>query len=244
MSASTSDADLIQANYRQVLGELSDAASAAGRKPGEIRLIAVTKYVGIRETIALVEAGCLDLGESRPQSLWEKFPQIPPSVRWHFIGHLQRNKVKRTLPMIHLLHSLDSIRLTDEIEREASNTHDRLPVLLEIHIAQEATKTGMPPEEAEEWMRRYVADESLQQRVELRGLMGMASLNTDASQTHREFASLRSKMEAWNERFHLQMSELSMGMSQDFAIAIAEGSTMVRIGSRLFEGVASSTTRH
>lgn len=244
MSASTPDADLIRANYRQLLADISDAASAAGRKPQEIRLVAVTKYVGIRETLALVEAGCLDLGESRPQSLWEKFPQLPPSVRWHFIGHLQRNKVKRTLPMIHLLHSLDSIRLTDEIEREASTTHSRLPVLLEIHIAQESTKTGLPSMEAEAWLNRYVSDEPLQQRIDLRGLMGMASLNADASQTHREFASLRSKMEIWNERFHLKMSELSMGMSQDFAIAIAEGSTMVRIGSRLFEGSASSTLRH
>jgi len=205
-------------------------------------VVAVTKYVGVPEVVALVEAGCLDLGESRPQSLWEKAPLLPETVRWHLIGHLQRNKVERTLPFVHLMHSLDSMRLTDAIANEAQRTDAQIAVLLEVHIGQDSSKTGMRPEEARLWLERYTSDVGLRQRIELRGLMGMSSMNADASQVHREFASLRTHMETWNERLGLQMTELSMGMSQDFAVAIAEGSTIVRIGSRLFEGLPQADT--
>lgn len=237
MNASSARAEKIRENYQQVLGEVAAAASTVGRSPDSIRVVAVTKYVGVPEALALVEAGCLDLGESRPQSLWDKALSLPSSVRWHLIGHLQRNKVERTLPFVHLMHSLDSMRLTDAIAGEAHRIDARIAVLLEVHIAQDASKTGMRPEEARLWLERYASDAGLRQRIELRGLMGMSSLDADISQVHREFASLRTQMEAWNELLGLQMTELSMGMSQDFAVAIAEGSTIVRIGSRLFEGL-------
>jgi pyridoxal phosphate enzyme (YggS family) len=230
-------AEKIRENYLQVLRDVAEVASAAGRNPETVRVVAVTKYVDLADTRALVEAGCVDLGESRPQNVWEKAPQLPPSVRWHLIGHLQRNKVRRTLPQVHLLHSLDSMRLTEELTKEASSLDMSIGVLLEIRIAQDASKTGMAPEDATQWLERYVADERLRNRVRLQGLMGMSSLGADVSQVRREFASLRTWMETWNQRYALAMTELSMGMSQDFAIAIAEGSTVVRIGSRLFEGL-------
>lgn len=214
------------------------AAKAAGRGPEEIRVVGVTKYVGHEEAMALVEAGCLDLGESRPQEVWEKASRLPAAVRWHLIGHLQRNKVRRTLPQIHLLHSLDSSRLADEIHKESLTQGIRAAVLLEIQIAQDATKTGMPPREAEIWFESYVSDDIRRRHMDVRGLMGMSSLGAEISQVGREFAFLRNQMEAWNQRFGMQMSELSMGMSQDYAIAIAEGATIVRIGSRLFEGLS------
>ncbi|MBU6236212.1 MAG: YggS family pyridoxal phosphate-dependent enzyme [Planctomycetes bacterium] len=235
MSASSSRAEKIGKNYRNVLGEVANAAAAAGRSQAEIRTIGVTKYVGAAEAMALVDAGCLDLGESRPQEIWGKAPQLPSPVRWHLIGHLQRNKVRRTIPQIHLVHSLDSARLADEILKESQALGIRTAVLLEIQIAQDATKTGMQPQEAQTWLEHYASDDRKQSQLEVRGLMGMSSLGAESSQVHREFAFLRNQMHAWNQRFGMQMSELSMGMSQDFAIAIAEGSTMVRIGSRLFE---------
>jgi pyridoxal phosphate enzyme (YggS family) len=237
MHASSSRAAKIQENYREVLRQVTSAAQATGRNPGDIRVVAVTKYVGIADAMALVDGGCLDLGESRPQSIWEKAAAAPATVRWHLIGHLQRNKVRRTLPQIHLLHSLDSMRLTEELAKEASSLDMSIGVLLEIQIAQDASKTGMAPEDAAAWLERYVADERFRNRVQLQGLMGMSSLGADVSQVRREFASLRTWMETWNQRYALAMTELSMGMSQDFEAAIAEGSTMLRIGSRLFEGL-------
>jgi pyridoxal phosphate enzyme (YggS family) len=242
MTASSSRAEKIGKNYRNVLGEVAEAAAAAGRNAAEIRTIGVTKYFGIAEAKALVDAGCLDLGESRPQEIWEKSLELPQSVRWHLIGHLQRNKVRRTLPLIHLLHSLDSDRLAGELQRESLAQGIRASVLLEIHIAGDATKTGMRAEDAEKWLAMYASDDNLRQQLQVLGLMGMSSLGAEAPQIHREFEFLRNRMHAWNDLFGMQMNELSMGMSQDYAIAIAQGATMVRIGSRLFEGLPDAET--
>lgn len=237
MHASSLRAAKIQENYREILRQVASAAQATGRNPGDIRVVAVTKYVGVADAMALVDGGCLDLGESRPQSIWQKAAAATSPVRWHLIGHLQRNKVRRTLPQIHLLHSLDSMRLAEELAKEASSLDMSIGVLLEVQIARDASKTGMAPEDAAAWLDRYVTEDQLRNRVRLQGLMGMSSLGADVSQVRREFASLRSWMETWNQRYGLEMSELSMGMSQDFEAAIAEGSTLVRIGSRLFEGL-------
>jgi len=237
MHALPSRTEKIRQNYQQVCCEMATAASAASRKPEEIRLVAVTKYVGAADAMALVEAGCVDLGESRPQSVWEKSASLPSSVRWHLIGHLQRNKVRRTLPRIHLLHSLDSMRLTEAMAEEAVALEISVSVLLEIHIAQDTSKTGMPASEAEAWLARYISDEQIRRRIALKGLMGMSTLGAQDAQVRREFELLRTHRETWNRRFGLNMSELSMGMSQDFPLAIAEGSTIVRVGSRLFDGL-------
>jgi PLP dependent protein len=238
MNANVMRAEQIRKNYQQILKEVAAAESSAGRVAGGVRVVAVTKYVGVVETMALVEAGCLDLGESRPQSIWDKAPQLPADVRWHLIGHLQRNKVRRTLPFLHLMHSLDSQRLSAQIERDSMELGVCVSALLEINITQDLSKTGMQPGDAEVWLERYASEEGLRDRIRLLGLMGMSSLDADASQARREFASLRERCEAWNRRFGLKMSELSMGMSHDFVSAIAEGATLVRIGSRLFEGAA------
>lgn len=239
MNANVTHSERIRENYQQILTEVASAAAAAGRAPSSVRVVAVTKYVGVPETRALVDAGCLDLGESRPQTIWDKAPQLAGNIRWHLIGHLQRNKVRKTLPFLHLMHSLDSVRLSDQMEKDASELGVRVATLLEINITQDMSKTGMQPGDAEAWLERYVTDQGLRDRIELLGLMGMSSLEADPSQVRREFASLRERCEAWNRRFGLQMSELSMGMSHDFVSAIAEGATLVRIGSRLFEGARS-----
>lgn len=214
---------------------MAAAATAAGRRAEVVRLVAVTKYVDAATTRLLVSAGCGDLGESRPQQLWDKHAALADlDVRWHLIGHLQRNKVRRTAPLLHMLHSGDSLRLLSEIN-EARGDAVPLPVLLEVNVSGDAAKHGFSPIEVEP----LLDDLSRLKRLEVRGLMCMAGLEGNAADARREFASLRELRDrlrsAWRGRFALD--ELSMGMSGDFEAAVAEGSTMVRVGSALFEGI-------
>lgn len=214
---------------------MAAAATAAGRRAEDVRLVAVTKYVDAATTRLLVSAGCGDLGESRPQQLWDKHAALADlDVRWHLIGHLQRNKVRRTAPLLHMLHSGDSLRLLSEIN-DARGDAAPLPVLLEVNVSGDAAKHGFSPIEVEP----LLDDLSRLKRLEVRGLMCMAGLEGSAADARREFASLRELRDrlrnAWRGRFELD--ELSMGMSGDFEAAVAEGSTMVRVGSALFEGI-------
>lgn len=229
-------AERIARNLAEVRERIAAAAAASGRNVDDVSLVAVTKYVDAATTRLLVEAGCRDLGESRPQSLWDKAAALANcDVRWHMIGHLQRNKVRRTLPLVHLLHSGDSLRLLSEIDAEAAALAAPLSVLLEVNISGDSSKHGFAPTEMEPLLAHL---QSLR-RLDIRGLMAMAGLEGDAAQARRDFAALRELRDrlrtAWHGRFALD--ELSMGMSGDFEAAIAEGATIVRIGSALFEGV-------
>lgn len=231
----------IHTNYREVLDEVAEAARASGRRPEAVCVIGVTKYVGVEEAAALHRAGCRQLAESRPQQLWDKAEQLPGDVRWHLIGHLQRNKVKKTLEYTSLIHSLDSLRLLEQLAHDAASSGRACAALLEVHIATDATKTGIRPDDAASLLREYAEREDWRRWVSLQGLMGMSSLGASSDQQRREFAALRSLVEGWNRAYDLELRELSMGMSDDFAIAIEEGSTMVRIGSRLFQGDTSAS---
>jgi pyridoxal phosphate enzyme (YggS family) len=195
-----------------------------------------TKYVTTDLAAAVVTAGCCDLGESRPQELWTKAAALPnPAIRWHLIGHLQRNKIRRTLPLVSLIHSVDSQRLLAAINEEAKLAGRIAPVLLEVNISGDAAKTGLAPTELEP----LVAEAAALEYVEVRGLMGMASLEGDDAAARQDFIHLRTLRDrlARNLPPQLALDELSMGMSGDFEIAIAEGATIVRLGSLLFEGV-------
>jgi pyridoxal phosphate enzyme (YggS family) len=232
-------AERIATNLATVRERIADAARAAGRSPDEVRLVAVTKYVDAATTQLLVDAGCRDLGEARPQQLWDKAAALPePAIRWHFIGHLQRNKVRRTLPLVHLVHSGDSVRLLEELNREAAATSPtvKLPVLLEVNVSGEPAKHGFAADELPPLVESLAAFESL----EIQGLMAMAGLDEDPTSARGDFAKLRELRDRlrreWAGRFRLD--ELSMGMSGDFEQAIAEGATLVRVGSALFEGLA------
>jgi pyridoxal phosphate enzyme (YggS family) len=202
-----------------------------------VRVVAVTKYVGRDVTQALVDAGCFDLGESRPQELWSKAATItsPQPIRWHLVGHLQSNKIRRTLPHLHLLHSADSRRLLDALEAEASAADRTVNVLLEVCVSGDVTKTGLPASEIEP----LLADASQWPHIAIRGLMGMASLVGGIDAAKRDFAKLNALRErlAQNVAPHVSLAELSMGMSNDFEAAIAAGATIVRVGSALFDGV-------
>lgn len=235
MTAKSASGPQIRKNFEEVRERVWSAAHRSGRPASSVRIVGVTKYVGSEQARCLAEAGCLDLGESRPQSLWEKAGQLFPEIRWHLIGHLQRNKVKRTLPLLAMLHSLDSERLMEQIALDAKGMPRPLEALLEINATEDSTKTGLSRQDATRLLSRYVDSVELRSQLKIRGIMGMSTLHAPADQVQREFEALRKMRDGWCEQFSLELPELSMGMSDDFEIAIEQGSTMVRIGSRLFE---------
>lgn len=230
----------IAANLAAVRAQMAAAAARSGRPACDVRLVAVTKYVAPEIAGLLAAAGCCDLGESRPQELWRKHAwfvaQAPQAaVRWHLIGHLQRNKLARTVPLLSLLHSCDRLRLVEALAPAAAARGAPLDVLLEVNISGQAEKTGLAPGEVEPVLAALAAAPALR----CTGLMCMAGLDDDPDSARRDFAALRALRDrlqpAWDGRFALR--ELSMGMSGDYVAAIEEGATLVRIGSALFAGL-------
>ncbi|MDP6556865.1 MAG: YggS family pyridoxal phosphate-dependent enzyme [Pirellulaceae bacterium] len=225
----------IASNLAGIRQRIADAAQISGRDAAEVTLVAVTKYAGLPETQMLLAAGCLDLGESRPQGLWAKADVIDHSdVRWHMIGHLQRNKVRRTIPLVWLTHSGDSLRLIEEIDRLADAGDGPTKILLEVNISGDKAKHGFAADELAAVLPQLAALPN----VAIRGLMAMASLHGDLSAARRDFSSLRELRDRLmtNCPPEIVLDELSMGMSRDFEVAIEEGATLVRVGSALFEG--------
>lgn len=222
-------------NLAAIQQQISEAAVRSGRTAADITLVAVTKYVDVDVAEALLDAGCIDLGESRPQELWRKAAALQShEVRWHLIGHLQRNKAKRTLPHVSLLHSCDSLRLLDEVNQLAAASQRQIEALLEVNISGDESKHGLTPDE----MERVVASLPDYPHVSIRGLMAMASLHGNADAARSDFERLRLLRDslAENAPEGVSLRDLSMGMSRDFEIAIEEGATLVRVGSALFEG--------
>ena len=228
--------DQLRRNVESVHERVARAAREAGRNPDDVRVIAVTKYVDAAIARALVEAGCSELGESRPQVLWDKYEKMSDlTVSWHMIGHLQRKKVKRTLPIVDWIHSVDSERLLVEIDKRAAEQQISAQVLLEINISGDAAKDGLTAAEA----RKLVEDAERFPNLKLMGLMGMGGLTSGEPELRAQFASLRRLRDELQsiDPSRNELSQLSMGMSGDFEIAIQEGATLVRIGSLFFEGL-------
>jgi PLP dependent protein len=248
-------------NLAAVRQRIAEAAARSGRRADDITLVAVTKYVGVEEIRALVEAGCHDLGEARPQQLWDRAEALAGlPVRWHLIGHLQRNKVRRTVPLVAMIHSVDSLRLAAAIDEalacgagvpsadggggvhgaankgiEGSDPAVRLPVLLEVNISGEPAKHGFAAADIGQVLQQLAGFH----RLKVRGLMCMAGLEGDLSDARRQFAATRDLRDLLRQvcPAEVTLDELSMGMSGDYEAAIEEGATMVRVGSALFEGV-------
>jgi PLP dependent protein len=216
------------ANIRQ---RIAQAAARSGRPAEAVRLVAVTKFAGLDEIRSLLAAGGTELGESRPQQLWERAEALRHMpIRWHLIGHLQRNKVRRTLPLVGMIQSVDSVRLLETIDEAAAGP---VPVLIEVNVSAEAAKHGFTPDEAERLAPRLADFRS----VEVRGLMCMAALEGGPDVARRDFAALRELRDRLRANCPpgVALDELSMGMSGDFELAIEEGATIVRVGSALFE---------
>lgn len=232
----TSIATQLKENLARVRERIARAAKSCGRSHDEIRLIAVTKYVDLPVVNALIEAGCTELGESRPQDLMRKVEALNGrGVEWHMIGHLQRNKARRILPHLTLLHSADSLRLLDAVNRMSGELGRTTDALLEVNISGDASKFGFAPSELQALLPQIAALTN----VRIRGLMAMAGLAGKLEDARADFARLRDLRDrlAQDCPATISLNELSMGMSGDFEAAIGEGATMVRVGSALFEGL-------
>ena len=226
-----------QENLAAVRARIRAAELRTGRQPGAVQLIGVSKYVDATTTADLVAAGCKVLGENRPQSMWEKAAELKDlQINWHLIGHLQRNKVNRTVEIATLIHSVDSERLLKAINTSAAAANRTAQVLLEVNVSGEAAKHGFAPSE----VVRAIEQVSKLEFVHVNGLMCMAGLTGDPAAARPEFSALRELANSLQSNLpgNVQIGELSMGMSGDFEIAIEEGSTMVRIGSLLFAGIS------
>ncbi len=232
MSASQRQA--LARNLMAVEERLAAACRRAGREREKVHLIAVTKTVSAEVAALLTELGVRDLGENRPQELWAKAGALP-GARWHLIGHLQRNKVERTLPLTRLIHSADSVRLLRALEAEAARRDRVCEVLLEVNASREANKQGFAPEE----VSGLVPELAALKHVRVTGLMTMAALEEDPQRCRPTFAEVRALRDRLRDQVRPphRLDELSMGMSNDFEVAVEEGATFVRIGSALFEGV-------
>ena len=194
--------------------------------PQDVTMICVSKFHTNEAIIEAYQAGERDFGESRMQELLPKHEALPKDIRWHFIGHLQTNKVRQILPFVHLIHSVDSLRLLECINREAEKIGRTVRVLLEVHVAKEETKSGFTPEE----LLSLDLPLSTLNHVEICGIMGMATNTDDQQEIRRCFREIKKLAHS----LPIEQPIISMGMSDDYLLAIQEGSTMLRIGSSIF----------
>jgi pyridoxal phosphate enzyme (YggS family) len=215
-----------QKNYKEILAELGSKA----------KLVAVSKTKSAADITELYNLGHRDFGENYVQELVDKYAALPTDIQWHFIGHLQSNKVKFIVPFISLIHGVDSFRLLREINKQGQKNNRTINCLLQVHIAKEETKFGLSEEELSGLIVQVNTNEKELSNVNISGLMGMASFTDDMEKVRSEFRYLKSlfdkhsKLETQNSKLTI----LSMGMSADYKIAIEEGSNMVRIGSLIF----------
>jgi pyridoxal phosphate enzyme (YggS family) len=209
-------------NYKKIIDELGD----------KVTLVAVSKTKPVEDIKALYDLGQRDFGENYVQELIEKQPQLPPDIRWHYIGHLQSNKVKYIAPFVHLIHGVDSFKLLSEINKQAQKNNRIIDCLLQVHIAKEETKFGLDEKELDEMISQV--RNSQMANVRICGLMGMASFTGNMEIVRNEFRYLKALFAKQLQTLNSKLQTLSMGMSSDYKIAIEEGSTMVRIGSLLF----------
>ena len=211
-------------------------------------MVCVSKFHPAEAIMEAYNAGERDFGESRVQELLPKYEALPKDIRWHFIGHLQTNKVRQIVPFVHMIHSVDSVRLLETINREAEKIQRKVRVLLEVHVAKEETKSGFSPEELEQLRIKNFELSDCFPWVEVCGIMGMAT-NTDNIEEwrrcFREIKALASHLSPITDSVASDTRpQISMGMSDDYLIAIEEGSTMVRIGSSIFGERNYQTTKH
>ena len=223
----------VLANLREVRDRIADAARRSGRTPDAVRLVAVTKAVPVETIRLLLAAGQADIGENRAQQLRDRAAELGGApVRWHMIGRLQRNKVKYVVPAAAMIHSVDSVRLAEEISKRAQAAGARATCLVEVNASGEEAKGGVAPAEAP----RVAGEIAALPALDLVGLMTMAPLAETGEMVRPVFAALRECLARVNREADLAkpLAELSMGMTQDYETAVEEGATIVRVGTALF----------
>lgn len=215
----------IQSNLKEVLATL----------PSHVRLVAVSKYHPVEALQEAYDAGQRIFGESKVQEMTQKYELLPKDIEWHFIGHLQTNKIKYMAPFVSMIHGVDSFKLLCEINKQAAKAGRIIPCLLQIHIAREETKFGFSPDECRDMLRQEGWKDL--QHIRICGVMGMATNTDNEADIDQEFQTLAALFQEIKEIHFTQdpyFTEVSMGMSDDYPIAVKNGSTLVRVGSRIF----------
>ncbi|MGC8839194.1 MAG: YggS family pyridoxal phosphate-dependent enzyme [Anaerolineae bacterium] len=225
------DAETLERNLRQVRERIARAAERVGRDPAEVTLVAVTKTVPVEVIRLAYGMGLRDFGENRVEEALPKARALPSDVRWHCIGHVQRRKARLAVELSYLVHSVDSVRLAQRLQRFCEEQGRDLPILLEVNISGEETKYGFRPEE----VAAAVPEIAACHRLRIQGLMTIAPLVADPEEARPCFRALRTLRDALAARYpDLDWRHLSMGMTGDFEVAVEEGATLVRIGQALF----------
>lgn len=222
----------IKENLEHVRETIQAACQKSGRDPESVTLIAVSKTKPLADLFAAYEAGVRDFGENKVQEIMEKAPAMPPDARFHMIGHLQRNKVKQVLPHVVMIHSVDSLRLAEEIQKEAEKLGRTVDILLEVNVAKEESKFGFLPEEAEEAAMKIAAFPNLR----VCGLMTIAPFVENPEENRPVFEKLyQLSVDIKKKNIdNISMSVLSMGMTGDYPVAVQEGADMIRVGTGIF----------
>jgi pyridoxal phosphate enzyme (YggS family) len=221
----------IEERLAEVRARMAEAARRAARRSEDVQLVAVTKTHPPEALQEAVAAGQTLFGENRVQEARAKMPLVSSRARWHFIGHLQKNKVRQALPVFEMLHSIDSLELAADVQRIADEEAQRPRVLLEVNVAGEGSKFGFKPAALEEELERLIAE---MPRLDVLGLMAIPPFSPKAEDSRRHFAALRELRDRLQEKLRAGLPELSMGMSGDYEVAIEEGATMVRVGTAIF----------
>jgi pyridoxal phosphate enzyme (YggS family) len=224
---------LLERNLASVWQHIRNACARSGRSQEEIKLVAITKTVPPSGVRALAELGQRDFGENRVQEALAKVPQCPTGLRWHLVGHLQRNKAGKAAQCFDCIHSVDGLAVAEALERGAGKAGKPLPCFLEVNMSGEAAKHGVPPDEALSLAQNLTGT----RRVHLVGLMTMAPFDPEPEHARPHFRALRELRERINSTLPVErrLAHLSMGMSQDFVVAVEEGATHVRVGTALFQ---------
>ena len=222
----------IRENMRAVEDRIAAACQEAGRKPEDVTLIAVSKTKPVEMLREAYECGCRDFGENKVQELLDKYEVMPRDIRWHMIGHLQRNKVKYIVDKVYLIHSVDSLRLAEEISKEAGKKNVCVNILVEVNVANEETKFGTTCEDA----KQLVQDIAKLPNICVKGLMTIAPFVENAEKNRPFFSKLKKiSVDIMGEHIdNITMENLSMGMTGDYEVAVSEGATCVRVGTGIF----------
>src|SRR5437667_3400825 len=217
-------------NLERVREQIARAAAKSGRTTDDVELVAITKTHPADKVREAIEAGHTLFGESRIQEARAKIPELPSNLRWHFVGHLQKNRIRQALPLLEMIHSVDSLALAQDTNRiaEQEGLHPR--VLLEVNVAGEGSKFGFSPEKLRDQMEGLLA----LPRLSILGLMSIPPIANEAAASRKYFVQLRELRDSLQTEFRVDLTQLSMGMTQDFWIAVEEGATLVRVGTAIF----------